>query len=247
MFVETAFPRVIRGGKIHRPASFPGYPLVVRKLLAVVERDRMARSSRPLQHFNHRVSNIRRMAVVKAAHQDLFGVAVNQGHNHALMAAADDRVTLPVADPGLLLDNLRTLLDVLPVGNDTATRYLSLANHPLLALVAKTLEQIAAGFGIGPNIVVYPTGTSRDSLFQLQSTRNLLRTPAKLDQILNLLPQLRRNLSGNRRGLAPPLRGLPVGLKGIVATRNRIPINFTVDRSIVAVENFGNVMMRIAT
>ena len=92
-----------------------------------------------------------------------------------------------------------------------------------------------------------PTGSGQVSEFQLQSTRNLLRIPAQSDQILNLLPLLRRHLPGKRRGLTVPLCDFLAGLKGIVATRNRIPLNFQVVSSMVVVGKFGNVLMRLAT
>ena len=67
------------------------------------------------------------------------------------------------------------------------------------------------------------------------------------DQVLNLLSQVRCHLPEIRLNLAAPLRGFLVGVKGIVNTRIGISFNFTVDRSMVTVENFVNIYMRLAT
>ena len=91
-----------------------------------------------------------------------------------------NRVTFPVADSGLLIDNNRALLNVETVGG-TSLVVLFAITFTTLFLATQVLVYISSFTLIFINIEVNPFAADLDSLFFIKTTGNLFWTPVLLD------------------------------------------------------------------
>ena len=120
ILVGTPFPRVIGFREEYVDAQSLRHLLVVGELSSVVEGERMQISLERQQHPYDGVGDTVRPLVIKLLGLRKACHSVVYGDDCALVALADDRISLKVPEAFLLIDNGRPCVYVHPVGYDSS-------------------------------------------------------------------------------------------------------------------------------
>ena len=174
--------------EVHLCVQTGGDEGMLGKLLAVVKRDRLALVLVGAQQCNHRFSHPGAVARVPLLRQCVARLALHQRDHHALVALADDGVTLPVAYAAAFVNDGRALLNADAVFERAAPLLpagIAFATHLLAAQVAK---QAPARALVGIDVLVDAFVADGDWPLQLEPSADLFGGEVQAQVAVYLAP-----------------------------------------------------------
>ena len=154
VFVESALPRMIGVGEVHRSLQVSCHGGVPCKLFAIVKRDGVAMVLVWIEKPVDGGSDTIGMLAVKAFGKGEARDPVDQGDHHALLILADDGVAFPVAKPYFLSHDVGPLVNADAVLDGTTALVATGIALALGLLAAQVPNQITAAFLVGIDALV---------------------------------------------------------------------------------------------
>ena len=239
VLIESTLPGVVGMCEVHIGIQAVGNEGVLGKLLAIVKCQRQALAFVGSQQFDDGLGYTGAVLGVHPLGQGVARLALHQSDQRALVAFADDRIALPVADAAFFINDGRALLDADPVLNHPTALLatgVALAAH---LLAAQMTGQITAAALVLVDVLVNGFVADAKSTLQKQPTGHLLGGERQAQISLHMAPLPGANLIG----IAPVTlagTGLVVGLGGLVAAQPAVALNLACDGRYAAIELSGD-------
>lgn len=162
-----------------------------------------------------------------------------------MLAFADDRIGLPMADLGALVGGPGPVLDAQAV--DDAAPMLPSAGVALAALLlaAQVAVQIAAELLVGVDELVDPLVADLDSTFQASPLCDLLGAPVEPDKLRHAAPLLRRDAPSSAAG-AGSILGQVVRLLGAVPALTAVAPKLPANRAGASAQSSGDLALAVS-
>ena len=216
------------------------------KRLAVIRRQRVHQRRKRRQTSPDRIPNRGRR---RAGHQfetGVFRYPVDHRHHRTPMPGSDDRIDLPVAHPGRLVDHRRTLADIDPVRDQAAPGRRATAAVVCLATPPESVAQGPASRPIRPDVTVDPGRADGQQAIKPETAGYLLRIPTQGQRLLDQGSGRRGHLARHGRGHMTALCRQAMRLLHPVSPPTGIPLHLPADRRDMAARCPGDRPQRIA-